>query len=77
MTYTTGGDEMTRQCEKCGSEYTPKAYWQRWCSKYCAYRGWWDKNHPVKRPVGRPRKVRPDRLRSTHSTPGKEGTIPS
>ena len=59
MTDTTGGEAMTKQCEKCGSEYTPKAYWQRWCSKYCGYRAWWDKTHPVKRPVGRPRKVRP------------------
>jgi len=69
--------EEARECLYCKRPYTPKKWWQQYCSKYCGGRYNWERNHPVKRPVGRPRKVRPDRLRSTHSTPGKEGTIPS
>lgn len=24
-----------RKCENCGKLFTPKAYWQKWCSNRC------------------------------------------
>ena len=47
---------MTVPCLQCGTEFIPNRYWQKYCSKHCGYRHWWEANHPEGLKRGRPSK---------------------
>ncbi len=34
-----------KQCERCGKDFTPRTYWQRFCSGECRW-ATWDEQHP-------------------------------
>lgn len=36
---------MKRQCKICKTKYTPKNYWQKYCSKKCKMRAWYMKTY--------------------------------
>jgi len=31
---------MKKQCDLCSKEFTPKNYWQKYCSKKCGLLSW-------------------------------------
>lgn len=55
--------EGALECLHCKAPFVPARYWQKYCSRYCGYRGWWESTHPEKRGRGRPRKKYGERKR--------------